>query len=71
MTDESLKNYKGERDGIYGQAKVAGASVENALVGIYGVLKQKRGHVFEEMQRPGTYLPVIESFGFSSQHDGL
>ncbi|CAD6207556.1 unnamed protein product [Miscanthus lutarioriparius] len=31
-------------------------------------------HVFEEMQRPGTplynikaYLPVIESFGFSSQ----
>ncbi|KAK4420592.1 Elongation factor 2 [Sesamum alatum] len=37
------------------------------------VLNQKRGHVFEEMQRPGTplynikaYLPVIESFGFSS-----
>ncbi|KAG2600568.1 hypothetical protein PVAP13_5KG527914 [Panicum virgatum] len=47
---------------------------ENALGGIYGVLNQKRGHVFEEMQRPGTplynikaYLPVIESFGFSSQ----
>ncbi|VAI39507.1 unnamed protein product [Triticum turgidum subsp. durum] len=46
---------------------------ENALGGIYGVLNQKRGHVFEEMQRPGTplynikaYLPVIESFGFSS-----
>nr|TKW39417.1 hypothetical protein SEVIR_1G177640v2 [Setaria viridis] len=47
---------------------------ENALGGFYGVLNQKRGHVFEEMQRPGTplynikaYLPVIESFGFSSQ----
>jgi len=45
---------------------------EGALGGIYGVLNQKRGHVFEEMQRPGTplynikaYLPVIESFGFS------
>ncbi|KAK9937519.1 hypothetical protein M0R45_014301 [Rubus argutus] len=45
---------------------------ENALGGIYSVLNQKRGHVFEEMQRPGTplynikaYLPVIESFGFS------
>jgi translation elongation factor EF-G len=37
------------------------------------VLNQKRGMVFEEMQRPGTpmynikaYLPVIESFGFTS-----
>ncbi|XP_052145328.1 elongation factor 2-like [Oryza glaberrima] len=46
---------------------------ENALGGIYSVLNQKRGHVFEEMQRPGTplynikaYLPVIESFGFTS-----
>eukprot|EP00897_Mesotaenium_endlicherianum_P007020 jgi/Mesen1/6346/ME000328S05634 len=46
---------------------------EGALGGIYGVLNQKRGHVFEEVQRPGTplynikaYLPVIESFGFSS-----
>ncbi|XP_044491374.1 elongation factor 2 [Mangifera indica] len=45
---------------------------EQALGGIYSVLNQKRGHVFEEMQRPGTplynikaYLPVIESFGFS------
>ncbi|GFZ12639.1 ribosomal protein S5/Elongation factor G/III/V family protein [Actinidia rufa] len=46
---------------------------EQALGGIYSVLNQKRGHVFEEMQRPGTplynikaYLPVVESFGFSS-----
>ncbi|TVU35156.1 hypothetical protein EJB05_17030 [Eragrostis curvula] len=46
---------------------------ENALGEIYSVLNQKRGHVFEEMQRPGTplysikaYLPVIESFGFTS-----
>ncbi|KAF5730822.1 hypothetical protein HS088_TW19G00422 [Tripterygium wilfordii] len=45
---------------------------EQALGGIYSVLNQKRGHVFEEMQRPGTplynikaYLPVVESFGFS------
>ncbi|XP_006279071.2 elongation factor 2, partial [Capsella rubella] len=47
---------------------------EGALGGIYSVLNQKRGHVFEEMQRPGTplynikaYLPVVESFGFSAQ----
>jgi elongation factor 2 len=46
---------------------------EQALGGIYSVLNQKRGMVFEEMQRPGTpmynikaYLPVIESFGFTS-----
>jgi len=45
---------------------------EQALGGIYSVLNQKRGHVFEEIQRPGTplynikaYLPVVESFGFS------
>jgi elongation factor 2 len=45
---------------------------EGALGGIYSVLNQKRGHVFEEIQRQGTplynikaYLPVIESFGFS------
>ncbi|KAG0500459.1 hypothetical protein HPP92_000531 [Vanilla planifolia] len=48
-------------------------SPEQALGGIYGVLNQRRGHVFEEMQRPGSplynikaYLPVIESFGFSA-----
>ncbi|KAF9626363.1 hypothetical protein IFM89_032779 [Coptis chinensis] len=47
---------------------------EQALGDIYGVLNKKRGHVFEEMQRPCTplynikeYLPVIESFGFSGQ----
>lgn len=46
---------------------------EQALGGIYSVLNQKRGHVFEELQRPGTpiynikaYLPVVESFGFTS-----
>ncbi|KAH8957047.1 hypothetical protein BDL97_07G072000 [Sphagnum fallax] len=45
---------------------------EGAIGGIYSVLNQKRGHVFEEIQQPGTplynikaYLPVIESFGFS------
>ena len=44
-----------------------------ALGGIYSVLNQKRGHVFEEQQRVGTpifnlkaYLPVIESFGFTT-----
>ena len=37
------------------------------------MLNQKRGQVFEEAQRPGTpifnlkaYLPVVESFGFTS-----
>ncbi|KAH9288388.1 hypothetical protein KI387_032505 [Taxus chinensis] len=45
---------------------------EQALGGIYNVLNQKRGHVFEELQRPGTplynikaYLPVVESFRFA------
>jgi hypothetical protein len=44
---------------------------EQAMGGIYGVLTRRRGHVFEEFQRPGTplynikaYLPVNESFGF-------
>jgi len=47
---------------------------ENALGGIYSTLNQKRGHVFDEVQRPGTpiynikaYLPVGESFGFTSE----
>jgi translation elongation factor EF-G len=46
---------------------------ESALGGIYSTLNTKRGMVFEEMQRPGTpmynikaYLPVVESFGFTS-----
>lgn len=46
---------------------------EQALGGIYSVMNQKRGLVFEEMQRPGTpmynvkcYLPVVESFGFTA-----
>jgi elongation factor 2 len=45
---------------------------ENAIGGVYSVLNQKRGIVFEEVQRPGTpiynikaHLPVIESFGFT------
>jgi len=44
---------------------------EQAMGGIYGVLTRRRGHVFDEAQRPGTplynikaYLPVNESFGF-------
>jgi len=46
---------------------------ESVLGGIYGTMNQKRGQVFEEMQRPGTpmynvkaYLPVMESFGFTT-----
>ncbi|CAL8119690.1 unnamed protein product [Prunus armeniaca] len=41
---------------------------EQTVSGIYGVLNQKRGHVFQEMQRPGTplynmkaYLPMMMS----------
>jgi len=41
---------------------------EGAIGGIYSVLNQKRGHVFEEIQQPGTpsynikaHLPVIMS----------
>jgi len=46
---------------------------ETAMGGIYSCLNRRRGHVFEENQRPGTplynvkaYLPVAESFGFDS-----
>mmetsp|Transcript_18264 Transcript_18264/g.28369 ORF Transcript_18264/g.28369 Transcript_18264/m.28369 type:complete len:849 (-) Transcript_18264:1014-3560(-) len=46
---------------------------EQTVGSIYGVLNRKRGHVFEESQRPGTpifnvkaYLPVQESFGFTA-----
>eukprot|EP00117_Sycon_ciliatum_P000853 scpid29095/ scgid6757/ Elongation factor 2 len=46
---------------------------EVAVGGIYGVLNRRRGHVFEELQVPGTpmfvvkaYLPVNESFGFTA-----
>ena len=46
---------------------------EQTVGSIYGVLTRKRGHVFEEVQRPGTpmfnvkaYLPVAESFGFTA-----
>jgi elongation factor 2 len=45
---------------------------ETAMGGVYGVLTRRRGHVFNEEQRPGTplftikaYLPVVESFGFN------
>lgn len=53
--------------------KLTLSALLQALGGIYSVLNQKRGHVFEEAQRPGTpifnlkaYLPVVESFGFTS-----
>ncbi|KAJ9085357.1 translation elongation factor 2 [Entomophthora muscae] len=46
---------------------------EQALGGIYSCLNRRRGHVFQEDQRPGTpmynvkaYLPVNESFGFTA-----
>jgi elongation factor 2 len=46
---------------------------ESAMGGVYGVLTRRRGHVFNEEQRPGTplvtikaYRPVMESFGFNA-----
>jgi len=46
---------------------------QDAVGGIYSCLNQRRGHVFHEEQRIGTplveikaYLPVAESFGFTS-----
>merc|ERR1712087_910216 len=46
---------------------------ENAMGGVYSSLNRKRGTVVEEINRPGTplynikaYLPVSESFGFTS-----
>jgi len=46
---------------------------EATMGGVYGVLTRRRGHVFNEEQRPGTplftikaYLPVMESFGFNA-----
>lgn len=45
----------------------------DAMSGIYNCLTMRRGHVFEENQKEGTplmqikaYLPVAESFGFTS-----
>ncbi len=52
-------------------------TTESAMGGIYGVLNKRRGHVFEENQRPGTpiynmkaYLPVLDSFGFTADLRG-
>eukprot|EP00178_Gracilaria_changii_P005930 TRINITY_DN2011_c0_g1_i1.p1 TRINITY_DN2011_c0_g1~~TRINITY_DN2011_c0_g1_i1.p1 ORF type:complete len:662 (+),score=121.38 TRINITY_DN2011_c0_g1_i1:146-1987(+) len=52
-------------------------TVESAMGSIYGVLNKRRGHVFDEQQRPGTpvynlkaYLPVVESFGFTADLRG-
>jgi elongation factor 2 len=46
---------------------------QDAMSGVYQCLNLRRGHVFEENQREGTplvqvkaYLPVAESFGFTS-----
>ncbi|KAL7539433.1 hypothetical protein ACHAXR_009285 [Thalassiosira sp. AJA248-18] len=46
---------------------------QDAMGNVYGVLTQRRGHVYSEEQRPGTpqmtllaYLPVMESFGFTA-----
>lgn len=46
---------------------------QDAMGNVYGVLTQRRGHVFSEEQKPGTpqmtllaYLPVLESFGFTA-----
>jgi len=46
---------------------------QTAVGGIYGVMNRRRGQIIEEIQRPGTplvtvkaYLPVAESFGFTS-----
>jgi elongation factor 2 len=46
---------------------------DTAIGGIYSTLNARRGHVFGQEQRPGTplyqikaYLPVMESFGFTS-----
>merc|ERR1711988_1650843 len=46
---------------------------ESVLGGIYSIINQKRGIVFDEQQRPGTpiynvkaHLPVLESFGFTA-----
>jgi len=46
---------------------------ENAMGGVYSSINRKRGTVVEEINRPGTplynikaYLPVSESFGFTS-----
>lgn len=44
-----------------------------AIQGVHGVLSRRRGHIFNEKQRPSTplftskaYLPIVESFGFSA-----
>merc|ERR1719221_1450656 len=46
---------------------------QDAMGNVYGVLTKRRGHVFQEEQRPGTpqmtllaHMPVMESFGFNA-----
>jgi len=47
---------------------------QTAVGGIYAVMNKRRGQIIEEIQRPGTpmcnvktYLPVLESFGFTAE----
>lgn len=47
---------------------------QQAVGGIYAVMNKRRGQIIEEVQRPGTpmttvktYLPVLESFGFTAE----
>jgi elongation factor 2 len=47
---------------------------QTAVGGIYAVMNKRRGQIIEEVQRPGTpmttvktYLPVLESFGFTAE----
>jgi len=47
---------------------------QQAVGGIYAVMNKRRGQIVEEVQRPGTpmtnvktYLPVLESFGFTAE----
>jgi elongation factor 2 len=47
---------------------------QSAVGGIYAVMNKRRGQIIEEIQRPGTpmcnvktYLPVLESFGFTAE----
>ncbi len=56
-----------------GRLMCAAASTADCISAIYNVLGKRRGHVTEDVLRPGTpiylvkaLLPVIESFGFET-----
>lgn len=70
LMNYSEQNVSTEKDLNVEKAFLTDPLKMSTILGIYGVLNRRRGHVFEESQVAGTpmfvvkaYLPVNESFG--------